>query len=273
LVLDWGDGGPAQTTQFPGATTSRVWPVAHRYPSRITARHPYRIQATATVLSDPQALGCSIQSASLTYSLLCTDKQLSGPSWSSRWPGGDRQIGHLNATFGPRVQNFVTAMITAGATVVPQSTLRSPQRSYLMHFSYLVSKEQLAPQAVPAYRPLADEKGPQICWLHRTVSGRVDAGTSVAGAGGLLSALGVDSSLKVAPALHSRHNTGDAIDMQIRWTTPSLRIKNAAGQTVKITSTPHDGTNPDLIKVGATYAVNHFSPVAADRNHWSSDGH
>jgi hypothetical protein len=142
-----------------------------------------------------------------------------------------------------------------------------------MHFSYLVSTGRLAPQAVPAYVPVAGEKGPQVCWLHRQATGHRDVTGSVTAARSLLGSLGVDPSLRTAPALHSRHNTGDAIDMKISWSTPTLKIQDAAGHQVKITSKPKDGTNPDLIKVGATYGVNHLMPAYVDRNHWSTDGH
>jgi hypothetical protein len=126
---------------------------------------------------------------------------------------------------------------------------------------------------VPAYTPLAGEQGPSVCWLHRTSTGNPSTRISVAAARSLLGALGVDTSLRTAPALRSRHITGDAIDMQLRWTASSIKVQDAAGHPVKITSKPHDGTNPDLIAVGATYGVHHFAPVAVDRNHWSSDGH
>jgi hypothetical protein len=273
LAVDWGDGTAAQTVKLTGARAATVWPVAHAYPGGVLSRHPYQITATATVTGDTEARGCSIQSAAVTFTLLCTDRQLSGAAWNARWPGGDSAIGHLNAEFGPRVTAFMSAMNKAGITVRPMSTLRSPQRSYLMHFSYLVAKGQIAASDVPAYVPIAGEKKPKICWAHRTTTGALDKKGSVASAKELLSALGVDASLGTPPALRSRHNTGDAIDMQIRWTATTVKVKTAAGKTVTIGSTPKDGTSPQLIAVGATYGVHHFAPVAVDRNHWSSDGH
>ncbi len=273
LVVDWGDGTAAQTVKLAGVKAATVWPVQHAYPGKVSARHAYRISATATVVGDAQERGCSIESAAVTFGLLCTDRQLSGADWSSRWPGGDSSVDHLNAEFGPQVAAFVSAMDEAGITVRPTSTLRSPQRSYLMHFSYLIAKGQIAASDVPAYVPIAGEKGPKVCWAHQTASGKLDQKGSVAAAKELLSALGVDASLGTPPALRSRHNTGDAIDMQIQWTAKSVKVRTAAGKNVKIGSTPKDGTNPKLIAVGATYGVHHFAPVAADRNHWSSDGH
>lgn len=273
LSVDWGDGTPVQAVRLAGAAAPHTWPVTHTYPGRVSARHPYRIHATAGVVGDARARGCSIESASVNFALLCTPTQLSGPAWSSRWPGGNRDVGALNTGFRRKVEPFVAAMTAAGISVQPQSTLRSPQRSYLMHFGYLVSKGQLAPQDVPAYVPVAGEKGPQVCWLHRHATGRRDVVGSVAAARSLLTALGVDPGLRTAPALHSRHNTGDAIDMRVSWTTPTVKVRNAAGRTVTISSKPKDGTNPDLIAVGATYGVHHLMPAPVDRNHWSVDGH
>jgi hypothetical protein len=273
LTLDWNDGQPAQTVRLTGGAAGTVWRVAHTYRASVSARHPYRIRATAAVAGDDRARGCTIESAAVTFALLCTAKQLSGAAWADRWPGGDHRIDHLNSAFQPRVESFVSAMSAAGITVQPLSTLRSPQRSYLMHFAYLVGRGVTAPEAVPAYVPTAAEKGPKVCWLHRNPTGHMNRTGSRVAARGLLRALGVDPSLRTPPALHSRHNTGDAIDMRTTWSAATIKIRTATGRIVKISSGPHDGTNPDLIAVGASYGVNHFSPVRSDRNHWSSDRH
>jgi hypothetical protein len=276
LTIDWDadtQDQPVQTVQLTGGAAGTVWRVAHTYRASVSARHPYRIRATGAVAGDAQARGCTIGSAAVTFALLCTARQLSGAAWADRWPGGDRSIGHLNATFRPRVESFVSALGAAGITVQPLSTRRSPQRSYLMHFAYLVGRGVTMPEEVPAYVPLGSEKGPHVCWLHRNPTGHMNRTASRVAARGLLRALGVDPSLRTPPALHSRHNTGDAIDMALTWSASKITVKNAAGRTVTITSSPHDGTNPDLIAVGASYGVHHFAPVAADRNHWSSDRH
>ena len=51
-----------------------------------------------------------------------------------------------------------------------------------------------------------------------------------------------------------------------------MSIKNKAGAVVTITSTPRSSVNLDLIKVGRTYGVKHFSPPEADPPHWSLTG-
>ncbi|GAB6902744.1 hypothetical protein [Kineosporia succinea] len=272
LDVDWGDGKAVQSVKLSGSEQAKVWTVTHNYAGNVAARRAYAIGATATVLADPQARGCSIESAGLTFTLMCTPTQLVSTAWGAKFPGGDSDISHLNDTFRPGVEKFVAAMTKAGITVSPQSTLRSPQRSYLMHYSYKVAKKQITPAQVPAYTPVAGEKAPKVCWVFRSTTGALDNTTAVRAASTLLSSMGVDPSLKTPPALRSRHNTGDAIDMRTTWTASTIKIKTADGKTVTISSGPKDGTNARLMAVGASYGVNHFAPAAVDRNHWSSDG-
>ena len=61
-----------------------------------------------------------------------------------------------------------------------------------------------------------------------------------------------DGASTVAPAVSSRHTEKKAVDMTIAWT-GTLSIKNKDGTTKSIATTPRDGTNADLIAVGATY--------------------
>ncbi|GLY15068.1 hypothetical protein Kisp01_20830 [Kineosporia sp. NBRC 101677] len=272
MVIDWGDGRAAQTAELGGSKDAKVWKVGRNYPGGVAARQAYRITAKASVLQDKDKRGCSIESAATALTLMCTPQQLSGPAWNTRFPGGQSAVELLNDSFRPRVEKFVAAMTNAGITVRPTSSLRSPQRSYLMHFSYRIAKGQISPAEVPAYVPVGSEPAPKVCWQHRTKTGKTDTQASVAAARQLLGALGVDSALATPPALRSRHNTGDAIDMAVSWSGPSVKIKNAEGKSVRITSGPQDGTNARLMAVGASYGVHHFSPAAVDRNHWSSDG-
>jgi len=70
-------------------------------------------------------------------------------------------------------------------------------------------------------------------------------------------------------ALESRHTQRRAIDMTIGWQ-GTLNIRDFNGQTHAISSSPRNGSNPDLIKVGATFGV---IKLASDPPHWSDDGH
>ena len=69
--------------------------------------------------------------------------------------------------------------------------------------------------------------------------------------------------------LDSNHLTGQAIDMDISWS-GTLKIKNAKGDEVEITSAPTNGGNKDLQALGETYGV---KKLASDPPHWSFDGH
>jgi hypothetical protein len=71
------------------------------------------------------------------------------------------------------------------------------------------------------------------------------------------------------PAINSRHTQGRAIDMTISWT-GKLNIENQSGEVVTISSTPRNGFNTALRKVGKTYDV---TKHPTDPPHWSTDGH
>ena len=178
----------------------------------------------------------------------------------------------LDPAFKPLVTAFLDALTAASATVQIAATLRPPQRAYLMHYSWCIVKQALDPASIPAYQPQPTGPDPvDIQWLHTDADGNPDLPASRAAAQQMVQAYGM-TALNIAPALASRHITGQAIDMHIAWT-GSLTIQDANGNTVVISSTPRDGTNPDLIKVGATYGVIHLIVVEKDPPHWSTDGH
>lgn len=264
----WGDGSALQSETFRGGPAGTVRSFSHTYPHRRASdRKQYPIQATGTVVSGQ----CWISSTSPTYTLLCTAEQLSGPSWSGRWPG-THNVSDLDPDFRGRVSAFMGAMGAAGISVRVSSTFRPYERSYLMHWSYLIVNNKVAPEAVPAFSQ-AGHAEMDICWAHRDAEGDLDLPASTTAALRLLRTLGVDPTLKTAPALASQHNIRQAIDMNTKWSDKSITIKNAAGENVTITSKPRRGTNPDLMAVGASYGVHHFVQPEADKNHWSNNGH
>ena len=71
-----------------------------------------------------------------------------------------------------------------------------------------------------------------------------------------------------APALNSRHTEGRAIDMSVKWS-GVLAVKNKDGSVVNISSTPRNGFNLALRKVGKSYSV---TKHPTDPPHWSTDG-
>jgi hypothetical protein len=165
----------------------------------------------------------------------------------------------LKDPFRSKVQSFLAALKSAGASVSVAATFRPPERAYLMHYCFLVAKSNLDPAAVP---PMA---GVDIDWVHRNTQGQPDLIASRAAASQMMAGY----EIVFAPALTSRHTEGNAIDMDIAWH-GALTIGRADGTTMTIASSPATGGNADLQRVGAGYGV---IKLASDPPHWSSDGH
>jgi hypothetical protein len=75
--------------------------------------------------------------------------------------------------------------------------------------------------------------------------------------------------IKFPAALESRHTQRRAIDMTIGWN-GTLNIRDFNGQAHAIASGPQNGSNSQLIAVGATFGV---IKLVTDPPHWSDDGH
>jgi hypothetical protein len=194
---------------------------------------------------------------------------ISGPAWVSKFPTS-KSVDDLADGFRQNVEAFVAALKTAGATISINATRRPRQRAYLMHFSWRIAKNKIAPADAKKFRPNPGEDDVDIQWVHVKPGGGADIAASRTAAKKMVDAYGTGGST-VAPSLVSNHIRGTAIDMSVKWT-GTLSIKNKAGAVVTITSTPRSSVNLDLIKVGRTYGVKHFSPPEADPPHWSLTG-
>lgn len=183
--------------------------------------------------------------------------ELSGSRWVARFPGSSN-LDDLSEPFREAVRNFVSAMTRAGASIIISATLRPPERAYLMHWSWKIV-HGTDPDSVPS------QAGVNIEWVHATPDASIQAARAMVNGYGL-------QNLRVAPSLSSRHTQGLAIDMSISWS-GNLSISDARGRMVAITSTPRTGMNPNLRTVGASYGVIKYLGGAADRPHWSNDGH
>lgn len=183
--------------------------------------------------------------------------ELSGARWVSRFPGSSR-TSDLTEPFRSAVENFLTALTRAGATITISSTLRPPERAYLMHWSWKIV-HGTDPRSVPA------RHGVDIEWVHPTRAASLQAARAMVTGFGL-------ENLRVAPSLSSHHTRGQAIDMSISWR-GDLSIASTNGRISVISSTPRNGMNPGLHAVGAGYGVIKYVGGAADRPHWSIDGH
>lgn len=179
-------------------------------------------------------------------------RDLSGAHWIKKFPPS-RKIKDLNGSFQGNTQRFYNAMINAGARIRISNTLRPPQRAFLMHYAFRISREGLSPRKVPT------KSGVNIEWWHGSTSKSVSAAKAMVRA----------YNIAYRPSLTSNHIRGQAIDMTISWS-GTLRIKNANGTTVFIGSPRSGASNRTLWKVGASYGV---YKLASDAPHWSYNGH
>ena len=186
------------------------------------------------------------------------EPQPSGKEWCKKYPGSAK-IADLDAGFASKVTEFIDAAKAAGAEVAISSTFRPKEQAYLMHWLWLIARKDQDAATVPKLA------GVEIEWSHGSKA------ASKAKAQEMVEAFGIDPGLEVAPALTSRHIEGKAIDMNVTWS-GTLKIKDKEGKTVTVTSTPRDSTNADLIDVAKSYGVIHFTAVAKDKRHWSTDG-
>jgi hypothetical protein len=184
--------------------------------------------------------------------------ELSGVAWCSRFPGSS-STADLTAAFKNAAELFIGALRTAGATVAVTATYRPPERAYLMHHAWRISKQDVDPTTVPSMA------GVDINWVHVDAMGVPDRAKSKAAALAMVNGYG----MVFIAALTSRHTEKRAVDMTISWA-GTLKIKNKNGETVSISTTPRDGMNTDLHAVGATYGV---VKLLSDPPHWSDDGH
>jgi len=184
-------------------------------------------------------------------------KELSGVVWVSRFPDA-KTTNELAGTFRSGCQAFIAAMEAGGAHVEVSSTRRPKERAHLMHYAWRIHKKTLNPQNVPSMA------GVDIDWVHRRADGSINLTASRAAATAMVNAYDI----AFQPALKSLHIDGKAIDMTISWS-GSLSVADKSGKAVKIASTPRNGMNSDLRKVGASYGVKKHP---SDRPHWSTTG-
>lgn len=185
-------------------------------------------------------------------------KRASGAAWKADFPTST-SVDDLEPSFSANVKSFMSALQAAGASVTVSATYRPEERGHLMHYAWRVAKEGLNPESVP------EKSGVEICWQHYDQNGNKNPTDAKAAAQAMVESYGI----VYKPSLTSRHFTRQAIDMSISWT-GNLKIKNQAGTEVTITTTPRNGTNPQLASVGASFGVN---KLASDPPHWSTDGH
>jgi hypothetical protein len=187
-------------------------------------------------------------------------RETSGPDWVAQFPGSAAPD-DCAEPFRSSLKNLLAALGGAGASVQIASTLRPPERAYLMHWSWKIANNIVQPPEVPAMPGVAIE------WLHRDSAGQPDIPMSRSAARHMVDGFG----LVTLPALVSRHTQGRAVDMNISWI-GELAIATSGGPERRIASVPRSGMNPELHQVGAGYGVIKAA-FANDPPHWSDDGH
>jgi hypothetical protein len=179
--------------------------------------------------------------------------EFSGPQWCKRFPGS-ASIDDLDPEWRGSVWAFLSAMQKGGATIEVSATLRPPERAYLMHWCWMITNLAQAPAAVPPMPGLV------IDWTHGG-----DRNAARAAAEAMVKAY----ELQFLPSLTSRHTAGRAVDMTITWN-DRLNVRDYDGNSHYILTEPRDGTNPELVKIGASFGV---IKLLSDRPHWSDNGH
>ncbi len=181
-------------------------------------------------------------------------RSLSGGAWVAKFPDS-KSTSDLDGAFATGVNDFIASMKAGGASVSIGTTKRPIERAYLMHYAYKIANNSIKPEDVPAMT------GVDIEWVHDSLAASQRAAKDMVDGYGIVA----------QPALNSRHTEGKAIDMTILWN-GTLKLKNKAGSEVSITTTPRNGENADLVKVGKTFDVIKAT-FSGDPPHWSSDGH
>jgi hypothetical protein len=176
-----------------------------------------------------------------------------GPQWCARFPAS-QSLDDLLPDFGDKVHAFISQMQKAGASVSVADTYRPPERAYLMHWCCMIGGSGQDPSAVPAMA------GVDIDWT---------CGDSVPNARNAARQMMAGYQIQFPAALESRHTQRRAVDMTIGWN-GTLNITDFNGTSRAISGGSRNGSNPQLIAVGATFGV---IKLVSDPPHWSDDGH
>jgi hypothetical protein len=182
--------------------------------------------------------------------------QLSGAAWwhanQAKYPNSTK-VDDLDPKFRVKVKAFLAALADAGVHPYIESTLRSKERAYVMHYCWEIAHGTTLPAKVPPC------PGVKIVWDHG------DPAKSKKAAQEMVDLFEMD----YMASLTSNHIKGLAIDMKFSWK-GTLKIKQKNGAVVEIKTTPRNGAdNATMHQVGASYGV---IKLVGDAPHWSVDG-
>jgi hypothetical protein len=180
-------------------------------------------------------------------------------AWANFHAKNSTSVEDLVEPFKGNVKAFIKALEDAGAKVYVGATRRSDERAYLFHWCWKIGLGNAKPceaTAVP---------GVEIEWDHGDVEkSKKGAKEMIEGFG-----LAVPPNSTNAPALHTNHCSGKAIDMTISWT-GTIKIKKKDGSEESVLIMNEVNKNTKLHAVGASYGV---KKLTTDAPHWSLDGH
>jgi len=242
-------------------TTERHRGAAGSAETRSRHTGPTNGAPTTTVLHNRQGNPVAVIAAGPTH----TEK--SGVQWCSRFMQSNR-VEDLEEPFQGKVKKFLEALRDAGIAVRINTTLRPPQRSYLMYYAREVATGRISPTRVPPFSPRNGDSPVNIDWAHH-VNGRPDL------AAARQAAIAMNQRYAAAGAIGrpyvSNHNRREAIDMRL---TPAWgigrRVRDIHGHYIAIR------IKRDIIMVGASYGVFHWNYTGqkpkVDDPHWSKDG-
>lgn len=197
--------------------------------------------------------------------------ELSGAQWASRFTQST-SLDSLKEPFRSNALAFVTALNAGGVKVIYNTTLRPPQRSYLMYYSKMVHDDQISPDKIPPFTPQNGDAPVNIQWVHTDKKGKPDMNASKKAAIALFKAYGIGSN-PVGKPYRSNHNGGEAFDCRFEpaWGIGKTVI-NKKGMPI------HIKTKADITSIGESYGVKHWSSYGEPRTgkkddpHWSKTG-
>lgn len=173
-------------------------------------------------------------------------RRLSGVAWVEEFPTST-STADLSPSFRDAVNAFIAAIDAAGGSVSISATYRPPERAWLMHYAWDISKGTIQPDRVPS------KPGVDIEWDHGDKKKSVNAASAMVRGYGIVH----------RPSLTTNHAGRTAIDMNVSgMMNKTITDKNGKKVTIKKAS--------DLHAVGATYGVH---KLVSDPPHWSADGH
>lgn len=264
LVLD---GIPEWQAEKLRIKNLRWWPkVAAKvqgFPSDPVAYHIHPIGLIENFHDQPDAAATDSAGATADGPL-----EKSGRQWVSRFMPS-KKLSDLKEPFQGNVIKFFAALTAGGVGQIINTTLRPPQRSYLMYYAREVSAGRLAPDKVPAFEPQDNDARVNIDWAHKDSAGKPDLVAAKKAAKEMDAAYGAAGA--IGKPYRSNHNGGKAIDVRFSpaWGV-GKSVVDANGKTVNI------GSKQDIIKVGATFNVLHWNfhgaKAKSDDPHWSATG-